>query len=249
MKVDLIDALAAPRSDPEFGKKYAITVVCSVLSVLVLPAVLLVGYLGATIKHASSGKKGLPEWSNLTELAVQGGVGFLACLYMLPGALLFAIGYLPRLGAKSFFSMGNMLSNFISFGALLVGLAGLAFTLTGYHSYLTTRQIGDVFNLGKSLEKIKAHGTEMGMLLAMVGVVAAGCSILSVLISWLGGLVSLLAGAFLNLVLAWGVGNIYRQDAAAPALPATPEPTALTTPDVVELGLPATEEEDTWKPK
>lgn len=252
MKVDLIDALTSPKSDPDFGKKFAITVLCSLLSVFVIPAVLLVGYLGATIKHAGSGKKGLPEWGNLAELAVQGGVGFLACLYMLPGALLLAIGYLPRfMGGHGFFSMGAMLSNFISFGALLVGLAGLAFTLTGYHSYLTSRQVGEVFNIGKSLEKIKAHGTEIGVLLTLAGAVAAGCSILSVLISWLGGLVSLLVGAFLNLVLAWGIGNIYKPS-SSPEL-ASPEPTALpSAPDVMEMTSAdeaSSLEENVWKPK
>jgi hypothetical protein len=250
MKSDLIDAITSPKSDPEFGKKFAITVVCTLGSVMILPAVLLAGYLAQTMRNASSGKKGLPEWTNMAELAVQGGVSFLAGLYLLPGALLLAIGYLPSLkGGQGLFSMSTMLSNFISFGALLVALAGLAFTVTGIHSYLFSRQIGDLFNIGKSLNKIKAHSTELGMLLALVGVVSAALSIINAFLGWPGAILSLLGGAFLNLVLASGTGNIYGEVDGVPE-PAEPAALAATTPDVMELGeTSAISDEEAWKPK
>jgi hypothetical protein len=251
MKSDLIDAITSPKSDPEFGRKFAITVACTAGAVVVLPAVVLAGYLAQTIKHATSGKKGLPEWTNFAELAVQGGVSFLAGLYLLPGALLLAIGYLPGIkGGQGFFSVSTMLSNFISFGALLVALGGLAFTVTGIHSYLFSRQIGDIFNISKTTTKLRAHMTELGMLLAFVGVVAAGLSIVNALLGWPGAILSLLGGAFMNLVLAYGTGSVYGVEGPAadeaPALEAAPDVIEMSLPQTAEVVLP---EEEAWKPK
>ena len=269
MKADLIDALASPKSDPDFGTKYGLAVLCTVGSCLVLPVILLVGYLAETLKHASAGKKGLPECKNMADLSIQGGICLLAALYLLPAALLSAIGILPlMMGGKGLFSLGMMLNRFISFGALVIALGGLAFTLTGMHTYLHSRQVGDLFNLKSILSKLKQHSNEIGMLLAMTGVVAAGILIAHVILdgflAWIAGLVSILVATYLNLVLFYGTGVIFGNPAAAaepiPVVEVESAGTPSSLPTAVPAELPAADpvdatpppapsEEDTWKPK
>lgn len=249
MKVDMIDALTAPKSDPEFGLKYGLTVLCTALSAVIVGAPLLVGYMGQTMKHAGAGKKGLPEWKNFGELAVQGAVCFLSGLYLLPAAVLMVVASLPlMMGGNSFFSLGAMLHRFIMFGALILLLVGLAFSLTGMHSYLQSRQVSDLVNFGGLLAKIKAHTAELGALLTFTGVVVAALSIAVAFTGMLGGLLSLLGGAFLNLVLAWGVGNIYRLDNQE--VPAESEAALLegAPEEVIEMSPAVENDEDIWRP-
>jgi hypothetical protein len=262
MKRDLIDALTSPQSDPEFGKKYGITVLLTAGAVVVLPAIPLVGYLAQTMKHASAGKKGLPEWKGLADLTVQGGICLLAALYLLPAALLFAIGYLPlMMGGKGLLSLGTILNRFISFGALVILLGGLAFTLTGVDGYLRSREVGEIFNLKSILAKLKSHANEISMLLATSGAVWATLMVVNVvfgdwwLLSWGLIVVTVLIGALMNLAVAYGTGSIYSTPAAGETVDqlTAGEPAAALPPaDAIEL--PPAEEEgeaeaEVWKPK
>ncbi len=255
MKADLIDAVSSPQSDPNFGKKYGIALACTVASCLIVPAIFLAGYLAQTVKHAGSGKKGLPEWKAPSELLVQGGICILACLYLLPGAILWAFAYLPLLnGGEGFFSGSALLSRFITFGAIVIGLAGLAFSLSGIHSYLSSGKISEIFNVSQLMKKIADHSTPLGMLLTLVGVVAAALSVASMIFGWLGVLLTLLVSPLLSLAVATGTGVIFESSQETPpveALVVTTEAPPLleqAQDEISKTEEPTVDEEDVWKP-
>lgn len=254
MKADLIDALTSPQSDPNFGKKYGIALACSIASCLIVPAVFLMGYLAETIKYSGSGKKGLPDWKAPSELLVKGGVSILASLYLLPAAILILIANFAAFsGGDGFFSMSAMLARFIHFGAIIIGLAGLAFSLSGIHSYLSSGKVSDIFNVSLLLDKIRTHSTLLGMLLTLVGVVTAVLSVLSVLFGWLGVLLTMVVSPLLSLVVATGTGVIFEsgEEEAVTTVVETPEADTLLISGDEEMIVteePTVDEDNVWKP-
>lgn len=252
MNSDLVEIFSAPSKDPQFPKKYVITVVASALSFLLLPAVVLVGYFAETIKHASLGNKDLPEWKDFVALAVQGGASILTGLYLLPAAILFAISVVTA-GSSGATVMGvSMLTAFISIGGLAIGFVGLAVAATAIHTYMHSDSFMDLFHLPNILRKIKEQAGPIGYLFGAVGLLTLGFSILSTWLGWFGSFVSLLTSAFLAIALAYGVGKIYGQPKTEPEpLPTAPESAAQLPVSSEPVWDPSDEQEDSdvWMPK
>ena len=252
MKTDLIEILTAAPKDPEFSKKYVITVVVLALSFLLLPALLLVGYFAETIRHVSSGKKDLPEWKDFVALAVQGGASMLTGLYLLPSAILFAISVVTA-GSSGATVFGiSMLTAFISIGGLAIGFVGLAVSATAIHTYVHSDSFMDLFHLPNILKKMKEKAGDISYLFGAVGLLTLGISIVSAWLGWFGSFVSLLSSAFLSIALAYGVGQIYGLPKAEPeALPAAPASPAQLPLSAEPVWDPSDEQgdSDVWMPK
>jgi Protein of unknown function (DUF4013) len=246
MNTDVTHILAAPAKDPGFARKYGLTVLASGLSFLLVPAVLLVGYLAQTVEHVSSGKKGLPDWQDPKALGSRGAICTLTGLYLLPAALILAISVMTSSSSSSRTFLGiSLLSAFISLGGLVLGYVGLAFASAGVHSYVHSGAFTDLFNVPNIVNKLKAHLSEVGYLFGTVGIATLCLSVLNAYLGIIGSLVSLLASAFFALAMAYGVGAIYGVPTPeAPSLP--PEGDSASESEGWECDLDG--EDADWKP-
>lgn len=257
MKTDVVEIFQAPTQDPEFGKKYGITLAASAFAVLLVPVVLLVGYLARTIKHSSDEQPGLPQWDDPKSLALQGGACTLTGLYLLPAAIILAISVITAgsQGSGGFLGI-SILTAFISLGGLVLGFVGLAFASTGIHSYVHSGNFLDLFHLPTILKKTRAEMSNMGYLFGAIGTVTLLVSVFNGWLGWFGSIFSLLSSAFLSLVMAHGVGVIYGNPAtvdntatAAPQLPSEVAATAKDESVVEEAWDPSSSgDEDGWNP-
>ncbi len=235
------NALLACTDDADFRKKYAIAVACALGGVIIAPGILLLGYLTQTMKRATMGRKGLPEWSGIMDMALLGGVALLSLVYLLPSALLIALSVLPVLSGKAgFFSVSALISRFIYFGAVLAYVVGLAFTVSGLHLYLQSNKVSDIFQVGALSSKIRAKKSELITLISLAAVAVVAISGVSWLLGALGSLISLLGFTFVSLVVAYNSGRIFGPiGEKAPALPAADDETPVPTSPVVGSAVTA----------
>ena len=236
--------LLACTDDAEFKKKYLIAAACGLGSFFVVPAFFFLGYLAQTMKRATLGRKGLPEWSSFAELAGLGVAGLLSMVYLLPSALLTALSVLPVLGTTvGFFSASALISRFIYFGALLAYFVGLAFTVCALHTYLSTNRIAEIFNLASLLKKVKANKGELGFLIGVAAAAVVAVSFVNWLLSWFGILISALGLTFISLVVAYNSGAILGPTIQA-ALPEFPSAEVVLEETVSEAIEPSPQAED-----
>lgn len=248
--------LLACTDDAEFKKKYLIAAACGLGSFFVIPAFFFLGYLAQSMKRATLGRKGLPEWTNFPELGGLGVAGLLSMIYLLPSALLAALAVLPRLGTTSvtFFSASALVSRFIDFGSFLAFGVGLAFTVCALHTYLTTQRFPDIFNFASLWGQVKTNKGRLGFLIGSAALAYGVVLFLSWLLSWFGILISTLGLTFISLVVAYNSGAILGPTIQA-ALPESTESSALEA--VIEESAPEAEraeakedggDEDRWVP-
>lgn len=205
MKPDETRTLLACTDDNDFKKKFAIATACALGGVVVIPGVLLLGYLTQTMKRAAMGRKGLPEWSNIAEMAPLGGVALLSLSYLLPAALLTALSMLPD--ARGFFSFSALISRFILCGSLLAYGVGMAFSICAVHAYLKSGRISDIFQIGALQKTILSKKSELGtlVLLSTVAVVAVGA--LNWILGWLGYPLGVVFSTLVALVVYYNAGK------------------------------------------
>lgn len=246
--------LLACTDDAEFKKKYLIAAACGLGSFFVVPAFFFLGYLAQTMKRATLGRKGLPEWTSFAELAGLGVAGLLSMVYLLPSALLTALSVLPVLGTKvGFFSASALISRFIYFGALLAYFVGLAFTVCALHTYLSTNRVAEIFNFANLSRKVKANKGELGFLIGVAAAAVVAVSFVHWLLGWFGALIGVLGFTFISLVVAYNSGAILGPtiQAALSEFPATEAVAEESVPEVVEAEPESAKEddgEDRWIP-
>lgn len=246
MKPPTTTSYLACLDDTEFRKKFLIASLCGLGSVIILPGVLLLGYLAQTMQRAIKGRKGLPEWTNLGEMVALGGVALLSLVYLLPAALLVGLAVLPKLGGgqEGFFSVSLLISRFINFGALLAFVIGLMFTLAAMHTYLHQPALSSLFQFGTLVHKISSRKAELISLTVAAAVGVFALMFLTWLLSWLGTPLSFIGSTLLSLVITYNsgviLGSMEPEAEAEPALPsATPEPPQLSAP---------ADDDDAWIP-
>ncbi len=212
MKADFLDAITAPSADKEFGKKFAFSLLFLLGTPLVVPFFFFLGYLSRTMKHSETGKKGLPEWNDWGDLGIQGGVTFLAGLYLLPAALI-AVPPMLLSSSGGLFSTATILSNFIAFGAAIVALAGLACAISALHGYLSTKSVGSLFSVGEVAAKVKNSINDLGVLLFFLAVCSALVGVLNYFLPTVLSLpLSLVSTGLLSLIGAHWAGAIFRSE-------------------------------------
>ena len=247
--------LFACTDDNDFRKKYAIAAACGLGSVIIAPGVLLLGYLAQTMKRASMGRKGLPEWTNFGELATLGGISLLSMLYLLPASLLVVLAMVPNV--QSFVSFSALISRFIYCGALLADRVGMAFTVAGIHAYLQSGRISEIFqvvSLQKRILTKKSHITSLTLIAATTAIATAVLN--WALPSWLGLPLGWLGNTFAYLIVFYEAGSIFGPTSEMPAdsiatlegdsaVAALPE-----TAEAVEIAPEAepVDDENTWRP-
>lgn len=241
--------------DADFRRKYAITAACALGSVIIAPAILFLGYLTQTMKRATIGRKGLPEWTlaGLQDMAMQGGVALLSLVYLLPSALLTAISVLPSLsGNNSFLSVSALISRFISFGALLAFIVGLAFTVSALHLYLTKGKVSELFQVKSIYQKVMSNKAELGALIVVAAIAIAAISFVSWLLSWFGIYVSFIASVigqtFISLVVFYNSGRILgptSMEEPEALVEAEPQPALSSSSQTTEF---PSDDDDAWIP-
>lgn len=255
MKSPESQTLFACTDDNDFRKKYAIAAACGLGSVIIAPGVLLLGYLAKTMKRASMGRKGLPEWTNFSELAALGGVSLLSMLYLLPASLLVVLSMVPNV--QSFVSFSALISRFILCGALLAYMVGIAFTVAGIHAYLQSGRISEIFQVVSLQKKILSKKSHITSLTSIAAAAAIATAFLNwALPSWLGFPLGLFGSTFAYLIVFYEAGSTFgptsempaeevaelADNSAAAALPETIE--------VIEIAPEAepVDDENTWRP-
>lgn len=210
MKHELADLIMAPTDDRDFVKKYAISVLAAVSSPLLVPAVIFLGFLAELISMRSFNKRNMPEWNDPKQLASRGLFCAPALIYLLPGAIVIAIGAIAGSsgGGSTFFGL-SMLSIFIILGGLILSFLGNAVAFTAIHTYIHSKNFGDLFNIPTLIRKLKEHGAEMTNVFGLGTIVTLVLVVLNSYFGFLGAIVSLLGGTFLGLYLAGATGAIY----------------------------------------
>lgn len=249
MKHEMADLIMAPTDDRDFVRKYAIAVVVAVLSPLLLPAVVLLGFLAELISMRSFNKRNMPDWKNPKMLASRGLFCAPALIYLLPGAIVIAIGAIANTsGGSSIFLGFSMLSVFIILGGLILTFLGTAVAFTAIHSYVHSQNFGDLFAIPHLITKLKDNAPDMTNVFGLGTLVTLVLSILNSYFGMLGGVVSLLGGTFLGLYLAGSTGTIFgRPDTSKVELPADSEDAVEPPKESFDEWVPDSSD-DTWNP-
>ena len=248
MKRELLDLFVAPTEDRDFPKKFALAVLAAIGLFLLLPGLILLGYLAELVEMKSKGKPGLPEWNDPKALGLRGAFCAPVLIYLLPGTIVIAIGAIASSsGGRTVLGI-SFLSAFIILGGILLTFIGNAVAFTAIHSYVNSKNFVELFSVPQIVKKLTGKATEMAKLFGAGTFASLLFLTASTYLGWIGAAVSLLGSSFLSLAIAGGVGTIYGK-----AEPASAEEAYQPANDGVqeasgEEWLPEAGADDIWKP-
>lgn len=212
--------------DKQWISKLLIAVVMSILSFLILPALILQGYLVKIIRQVMGGQwDGLPEWEDYGELLKDGFFVTVAqIVYTLPFILLMIIGGLATGGIGSL-SSGDDLAAVAATGGgillfcliILLAIAFLFLTPAILIQYAVKDDFGACFRFGEVFDIIRNHTADI-LIAFLVTVVAAIVLslVLGVLaiIPCLGWIAAAVIGLAIGPYITFVTGHLYGQIAA-----------------------------------
>lgn len=212
--------------DKQWLSKLLIAVVMSILSFLILPALILQGYLVKIIRQVMGGQwDGLPEWEDYGELLKDGFFVTVAqIVYTLPFILLMIIGGLATGGIGSL-SSGDDLAAVAATGGgillfcliILLAIAFLFLTPAILIQYAVKDDFGACFRFGEVFDIIRNHTADI-LIAFLVTVVAAIVLslVLGVLaiIPCLGWIAAAVIGLAIGPYITFVTGHLYGQIAA-----------------------------------
>jgi hypothetical protein len=212
--------------DKQWISKLLIAVVMSILSFLILPALILQGYLVKIIRQVMGGEwDGLPEWDDYGKLLKDGFFVTVAqFVYTLPFILLMIIGGLATGGISSL-SSGDDLAAVAATGGgillfcliILLAIAFLFLTPAILIQYAVKDDFGACFRFGEVFDIIRNYTADI-LIAFLVTVVAAIVLslVLGVLaiIPCLGWIAAAVIGLAIGPYITFVTGHLYGQIAA-----------------------------------
>lgn len=196
----LLEAINYPRRSDHVLKTLLIGGVLSLLSVLVIPALVLVGYLLRVLRHTNAGDDDLPEFGDWGRLTIDG----------LKAALI-VIGYAIVPVALFALSVGVLSGSLelIGYVASGVAYAALVYCLPAALTVFAREQrMGAAFSLGGLRPVLTSRQYVAGWLRAVVVGIASGLIGAALgLVPIVGFVVSVFAAFYVNLVTAYILGH------------------------------------------
>lgn len=168
--VDIPRSLTYMFEEEEWGTKFLIAVGMSVLSFLVLPALILQGYLLDILRNVSAGRdRVLPEWDNWGYLLVRGLLSSIAgFVYMLPLVTIFCCGFIG-LAAVSNPDTGEAGGLFVLFFCCILGVVLLlqipllVMYMVGTVRYAESNDFGAYFEFSRLFQTVRNESGSVGL--------------------------------------------------------------------------------------
>lgn len=213
--------------DKQWLSKLLIAVAMSVLSFLILPALILQGYLVKIIRQVMGGDwDSLPEWDDWGALLKDGFFVTVAqIVYTLPFILLFIVGGIATGGLGSLAEGGSDLASLGALGgvsvlaclAVIFAIALLFLTPAILIQYAIKDDFGALFRFGEVFGIIRNRTADI--LIAFLVTLVAGFVILLVtgilsIIPCLGWIAAFLIGLAVGPFITFVTGHLYGQIAA-----------------------------------
>jgi hypothetical protein len=224
--VDINKSIRYVTDDKQWMSKLLIAVLMSILAFLIIPALILQGYVVKIIRQVMGGDwDGLPEWSDYGKLLKDGFfVTVTELLYALPFILLMIVGGLATGGIGSL-SSGDDLAAVVATGggltlaclAILVAIAFLFLTPAILIQYAIKDDFGDLFRFGEVFNIIRNHTADILVAFIVTLVAAFVLSlVLGVLsiIPCLGWIAAAILGLAVGPYISFVSGHLYGQIAA-----------------------------------
>lgn len=212
--------------DPQWISKVVIGALLSILGFLIVPALILQGYVVKIIRQVMNGDwDGLPEWDDWGGLLRDGFNVFIAELvYVLPFIILMIIGLLTTGGAASLAGGEDLTALLATGGALLficlVFLFAIAFLFLApaiLIQYAIKGDLGSMFRFGEVFAIIRNNMADIlvAFLVTLVAAFAVSLvgGVLAIIpcLGWIAAfIISLAAGPYISFV----GGHLYGQIAA-----------------------------------
>lgn len=221
--MDVRKAFTYVFEDKEWLVKLILGVVMSVLSFLILPALILNGYMVAIIRRVMHGEKeNLPQWDDWGKLLKDGFFVTVAqFLWVLPLFLLATVVFGATAGFGSMFESSDVMSTLMaavfSVGGCLFFLAAIALAFIAPAiaiQYARTGEFGACFRFGEVLGITRDHLADI----FITFLVAFGAGLLMALatgvlglIPCLGWIAAALIGVAFGPYLTYVLGHLYGQ--------------------------------------
>ncbi len=222
--MDIAKAFTYVTEDPKWMTKLGIAVVISLLSFLIIPIPLLMGYMVAITRNVRDGvKEPLPEWDDFGAF-FRDGLSLLVAqlVYTLPFWLLACIVFFSTVGFSGLAEMNEdaaIAGMFATFGlvlclGLLFAVALLFISPAIVLQYVNTDQLGACFRFGEVLGLARQHLGDIVMVLLVsfgaglaLGVVSAVLNVIPCLGQIVSVVLSIVAGPYLMAA----TGHLYGQ--------------------------------------
>jgi hypothetical protein len=224
--VDINKSIRYVTDDKQWMSKLLIAVLMSILSFLILPALILQGYVVKIIRQVMGGDwDGLPEWGDYGKLLKDGFfVTVTELVYALPFILLMIVGGLVTGGIGSL-SSGDDLAAIAATGGglmlvclvILLVIAFLFLTPAILIQYAIKDDFGALFRFGEVFDIIRNHTADILVAFVVTLVAAFALSlVLGVLsiIPCLGWIAAAVLGLAVGPYITFVSGHLYGQIAA-----------------------------------
>jgi hypothetical protein len=224
--VDINKAIRYVPEDKQWMSKLLIAVLMSILSFLILPALIIQGYVVKIIRQVMGGNwDSLPEWDDYGKLLKDGFFVVVAeIVYTLPFILLMIVGGLATGGIGSLSGGGDLAAVAATGGGLmlvclviLLAIAFLFLTPAILIQYAIKDDFGACFRFGEVFDIIRNHTADILVAFVVTLVAAFVLSlVLGVLsiIPCLGWIAAAILGLAVGPYISFVSGHLYGQIAA-----------------------------------
>jgi hypothetical protein len=221
--MDINQSIRFVKDDPQWLSKLLIGALMSILGFLILPAMILQGYVVKIIRQVMNGQRdGLPEWDDWGELLRDGFFVTIAQLiYTLPCIILLFIGIAATGGIASLTGSEDLAGAIASGGVLLslcllllFVVALLFLTPAILIQYAIKDDFAACFRFGEVMDIIRNHTSDILVTflvsLAAAFVIGIVVSVLA-LIPCLGWIAAAVIGLAVGPYLSYVTGHLYGQ--------------------------------------
>ncbi len=227
-----------PNRDEAVWKKTGVETVFLLLSVLVVPYFLALGYLQRVLEGSLRDEPRLPEWKDYGHMLVSGLVSFAVWfVYLLPFALLYSVKVLlTSHRSSSLFAPETILSNFLLFGSLMLMVVGLSVVPIALARDAHQQKWQAAFQVSSILADVRAAVTDYSPVVMGFVVFAFGLGFFGNFVSglplYLGYAISMGIAFYGGVVLMHWTGSVYIENFGEEAGVETeaPAPTGLGPP-------------------
>lgn len=224
--MDINKAIRFVKEDDRWVSKLLIGVLVSVFAFLIIPALLLQGYVIKIVRQVMNGDwDGLPEWDDWGKFLKDGFYVTVAQLiYTLPFILLLIIGTAMTVGATGLIEHGDAAGLLASGGFMLLFclmmlfiIALLFLTPALLIQYAIKEDFGSLFRVGEIMAIIRNNLADILIVFAVMVVAGLAISLVSgvlSLIPCLGWIAAVIIGLAVGPYISFVSGHLYGQIAS-----------------------------------
>lgn len=224
--MDVNNSIRYVLEDKQWISKIVIGALMSILGFLIVPALILQGYIVKIIRHVMNGdRNSLPEWDNWGELLRDGFYVTVAqIVYTLPFIILMIVGGLATGGLASITGSEDLAAVAATGGGLLLMCLAILFAIAFLFltpailiQYAIKDDFGATFRFGEVFDIIRNNMADILIAFLVTLVAAFAVSIILgvlSLIPCLGWIAAFLIGLAVGPYISYVAGHLYGQIAA-----------------------------------